>query len=186
MLDVMAGSVANQGMNYLLSGNVPRRGGNRHPNIQPQDVFACRDGQLVLVVGNDGQFRKFCAVIERLDLADDPRFVRNGDRVRNQQILLALVEEALAARDAADWAERFNAAGVPCGPINGIDQVLADPQIVHRQLLRRLPHPTAGELPQVVSPLRFKNATLEFGRAPPLLNQHGAEILAEIGWTGPV
>jgi crotonobetainyl-CoA:carnitine CoA-transferase CaiB-like acyl-CoA transferase len=181
MLDVQVGFLANQAMNYLASGKEPHRTGNAHPNIQPQDVFACRDGHLALVVGNDAQFEKFCVAIGRPDWVTDDRFRANPDRVRNRATLKALITDVLATADLSDWIARLDAAGVPCAPINTVPMVLEEPQVKHREMLRQLPHPLAGTVPQIVSPMRFRDATLNFERAPPLLGQHTDEVLAELG-----
>jgi crotonobetainyl-CoA:carnitine CoA-transferase CaiB-like acyl-CoA transferase len=168
-------------MNFLVSGRPPRRSGNAHPNIQPQDVFPCRDGHMVLVVGNDSQFEKFCDAAGRPAWRDDERFRTNPDRVRNRETLKGMIAEVLAERDMHDWIARFDAAGVPSAPINSVPMVFEDPQVKHREMLRHLPHPLAGTVPQVVSPMRFQEAPLAFERAPPLLGQHTDEILAELG-----
>jgi crotonobetainyl-CoA:carnitine CoA-transferase CaiB-like acyl-CoA transferase len=182
MLDVQIGFLANQAMNYLLSGKPPRRSGNAHPNIQPQDVFACRDGHAAIVVGNDGQYEKFCAAIGRPDLLTDERYAANAGRVRNREALKQTIEDTLAQGDVKDWMAKIEAAGVPCAPINTIPMALEDPQVKQRGMLRHLPHPTAGSVPQVVSPMRFADAPLSYDRAPPLLGEHTEEVLREIGW----
>jgi len=181
MLDVSVAALSNQAMNHLVSGATPTRKGNKHPNIQPQDVFATRDGHIALAVGNDEQFRRFAAAIGRPDLADDPRYATNVERVRNLDVLHPLVGERLATGSLDHWIAAFGAADVPCGPINTIPRVFEDPQVRHRGMLRQLPHPLAGTVPQVVSPMRFTNAPLAFERPPPLLGQHTAEVLAELG-----
>ena len=181
MLDVQAAILANQGMNWMLSGVAPKRGGNRHPNIQPQDVFPCADGHLVLAVGNDGQFAKLCGVLERPEWASDERFKNNSGRVRNNAELTLLLSERFRALSRTDLTRALDAVGVPCAPINDIPQVFDDPQIRHRQMRRDLPHSTAGTVPQIVSPLRFTDAPLRFDRAPPLLGEHTNDILAELG-----
>jgi crotonobetainyl-CoA:carnitine CoA-transferase CaiB-like acyl-CoA transferase len=182
MLDVQVGFLANQAMNYLVSGKPPRRSGNAHPNIQPQDVFACRDGHLALAVGNDSQFEKFCRAIGRPEWTTDERFRINSGRVRHRDVLKALISDIFAGGDAAGWVTRIAAAGVPCAPINTVPMVLEEPQVKHREMLRHLPHPLAGAVPQVVSPMRFRDAELTFDRAPPLLGQHTGEILRELGF----
>jgi crotonobetainyl-CoA:carnitine CoA-transferase CaiB-like acyl-CoA transferase len=181
MLDVGVACLANQAMNYLISGKVPRRTGNAHPNIQPQDVFATRDGHMVLVVGNDGQFAKCCEVLERPQWGSDERFAKNSGRVRNLAVLRPLIAEILLRRDTADWIARLEAAGVPCGPINTVPQVFEEEQVRHRGMLADIAHPLAGTVPQVVSPMRFTDAPLAFERAPPLLGEHTADILRELG-----
>lgn len=181
MLDVGVACLANQAMNFLVSGKVPRRTGNAHPNIQPQDVFATRDGYMVLVVGNDGQFAKCSEVLGRSEWATDERFAKNAGRVRNLAVLRPLIAEILLTRDTADWIARLEAAGVPCGPINTVPQVFEEDQVRHRGILADIAHPLAGTVPQVVSPMRFTDAPLAFERAPPLLGEHTAEILRELG-----
>jgi crotonobetainyl-CoA:carnitine CoA-transferase CaiB-like acyl-CoA transferase len=181
MLDVQVSFLANQAMNYLVSGRPPRRNGNAHPNLQPQDVFPCRDGHLVLVVGNDGQFARFCEAVDRPELAVDPRFATNAARVQNRAVLTPLITDLLAARDLADWIARFERAGVPCGPINTIPMVFEDEQVRHRGMLLKVPHPLADAVPLVASPMKFAEATLSFDRPPPLLGQHTEEVLRELG-----
>jgi crotonobetainyl-CoA:carnitine CoA-transferase CaiB-like acyl-CoA transferase len=183
MLDVMVATIANQGMNYLVSGKTPQRMGNKHPNIQPQDVFQCTDGQMVLAVGNDGQFASFCQAMNRPDLASDPRFTTNSSRVVNLVALMEILVEEIGKRSRAECIEALRAHGVPCGPINTIPEILAEPQIIHREMLRYLPHPTAGKVPQIVSPLRLKQNPLAFNDAPPLLGADTQAVLKEIGVT---
>jgi crotonobetainyl-CoA:carnitine CoA-transferase CaiB-like acyl-CoA transferase len=181
MLDVSVAMLANQAMNYLVSGKVPTRQGNRHPNIQPQNVYPVSDGYIVLAVGNDGQFRKFAEVIGQPELADDARFASNPARVTNLPELEAILIKALACGTISHWVAAFAQAGVPSGPINTIDRVFKEAQVKRRQMLRDVPHPTAGTVPQVVSPLNFKNAPLKFEHSPPLLGEHTDEVLRELG-----
>jgi len=181
MLDVQAAFLANQAMNWLISGNTPKRGGNRHPNIQPQDVFACADGFVALAVGNDGQFGKLARTLGHPEWIDDERFACNPARVRNHSLLDPLLRAQLQMRKRQDVIAALDAAGVPCAPINTVPEVFAEAQIEHRRMLRKLPHPSAGDVPQVVSPLQFTQAPLAFERAPPLLGEHTDEILQELG-----
>src|SRR5690606_12074855 len=181
MLDVPVGLLANQAMNYLLGNRVPRRTGNAHPNIQPQRTFACADGDIVLVVGNDQQFAALCRAIARPELAGDERYATNGQRVRNQSTLDPILDAAFAARPRAYWLDALKQAGVPAGSINTVPEVFADPQVRHRDMLRHLPHPVAGSVPQVMNPLKFGASGLRADLAPPLLGQHTEEILAELG-----
>lgn len=186
MLDVSVAMLANQAMNYLVSGKAPIRRGNRHPNIQPQDVFAVADGHLVLAVGNDEQFRRFAEVLGCPEWASDARFATNAARVTHLDILHPLIGERFLTQPLAHWLAALGAAQVPCGPINTVPMVFEEAQIKHREMLRDLPHPLAGTVKQVVSPMRFANAPLAFERAPPLLGEHTAEILAELGLAGEV
>ncbi len=181
MLDVQSAFLANQAMNYLISDKLPRRNGNSHPNIQPQDVYPCRDGFMVLAVGNDGQFAKFAEVIGRLELAADPLFATNEARVVNLPALNEILRERLATDDMKAWVAKCEDAGVPCGPINTVKDVFEDPQLIERKMLRSVEHPVSGPIPTVVSPIRFREAQLSFDRAPPTLGQHTAEVLAELG-----
>jgi crotonobetainyl-CoA:carnitine CoA-transferase CaiB-like acyl-CoA transferase len=180
MLDVQVGFLANQAMNYLLSGREPRRRGNRHPNIQPQDVFRCRDGHLVLAVGNDTQFRRFAEIIGHAALADDPDYATNDQRVRHLDALHPIIAAALAAEDVAHWLAALERAGVPGAPINTVAAVLDDEQVKHREMVREIPHPAAGSLAQIANPLRLAEAPLRYDRPPPLLGEHTAEVLAEL------
>lgn len=185
MLDVQTAVLANQAMNYLISGREPRRTGNRHPNIQPQDVFKCRDGHLVLAVGNDTQFQRLAVVIGRPDIAQDPRYATNKARIENLQDLLALLRECFAQKPLGEWLTLLEREGIPSGPINTIPMVFEEPQLKHRELLRHLPHPLAGTVPQVTSPIRLTNAPLTFDRPPPLLGQHSEEVMRELGLSLP-
>jgi crotonobetainyl-CoA:carnitine CoA-transferase CaiB-like acyl-CoA transferase len=181
MLDVQAAFLANQAMNWLVSGNTPKRGGNRHPNIQPQDVFPCADGFVALAVGNDGQFGRLAEILGHPEWIRDERFATNPARVRNHPLLDPLLRAELVGRLRHELIVALDAVGVPCSPINTVPEVFAEPQLQHRKMLRSLPHPTAGEVPQVVSPLNFTNEPLAFDRPPPLLGQHTDEILRELG-----
>ncbi|WP_367353190.1 CaiB/BaiF CoA transferase family protein [Achromobacter animicus] len=181
MLDVQVGLLANQAMNFLLGNKVPRRTGTAHPNIQPQRTFACADGDIVIVVGNDGQFATLCDMLGQPALAQDPRFITNSQRVRNQDTLDPILDAIFVTQPRAHWLAALKKAGVPAGSINTVPEVFEDPQVVHRAMLRRLPHPAAGSVPQVMNPLRFGSATLRADAAPPQLGQHTADVLAELG-----
>ncbi|MYZ42096.1 CaiB/BaiF CoA transferase family protein [Schauerella aestuarii] len=183
MLDVQAAVLSNQALNHLVSGKTPQRNGNAHPNIQPQDVFACADGEVILVVGNDGQFAKLAAAVDRPDWATDARFATNAQRVRNIDVLKPLILEAFATRTRADLTTTLDRAGVPCGPINAVPDVFADPQVVHRGMRIDLPHPAGVDVPLVASPMKFMGTPLTFERAPPTLGQHVDDVLGGIGYS---
>jgi len=183
MLDVQVATLANQAMNYLVSGKVPQRNGNAHPNIQPQDVYACADGDAILVVGNDGQFAKLCAVLGQAEWAQDERFATNAQRVRNIQILSAMLRHEFAQRPRADLIAALDGAGVPCGAINSVPEVFEDPQVKARGMLKYVPHPCGVQVPQVSSPMRFAQTPLQDLAAPPLLGQHSRQVLEELGYS---
>ncbi|KQP15095.1 CaiB/BaiF CoA-transferase family protein [Pseudorhodoferax sp. Leaf267] len=182
MLDVQVATLSNQAMNYLVSGKLPQRNGNAHPNIQPQDVYACADGDAILVVGNDGQFAKLCQVLGRPDWTTDERFATNAQRVRNIATLSALLREDFAQWPRDKLIAALDTAGVPCGPINNVAEVFEEPQVRERGMLRHVPHPCGVDVPQVGTPMRFADAALQVPAAPPLLGQHSEDILSELGY----
>lgn len=183
MLDVQVATLANQAMNYLVSGKTPKRNGNAHPNIQPQDVFPCQDGDFILVVGNDSQFTHLCKVLGVTDWALDERFSTNPARVRNLPILSALLRERFSKWIRADLIAALDMAGVPAGAINSVADVFAEPQVIAREMLRYVPHPSGVDVPQVASPLRFANNPLQTQTAPPLLGADSESILKELGYS---
>ncbi|HCX32781.1 MAG TPA: CoA transferase [Rhodocyclaceae bacterium] len=180
LLDCTVAMLANQATNYLASGRSPGRLGNAHPNIVPYQSFAAADGDVIVAVGNDGQFRRYCEAIGRPGLADDPRFATNRARVANRAPLVALLEPIMAQRRSREWVERLEAAGVPCGPINRIEEVFADPQVIHRGMKIELEHPLAGRVSLVGNPIRMSATPIEYRDPPPLRGQHGAQILREL------
>jgi crotonobetainyl-CoA:carnitine CoA-transferase CaiB-like acyl-CoA transferase len=182
MLDVQVATLANQAMNYLVSGKVPRRNGNAHPNIQPQDVYACADGEVILVVGNDGQFAKLCQVLGHPEWVVDERFATNAQRVRNIGELSALLKDAFGEWEREKLIAALDTTGVPCGPINTVADVFKEPQVQAREMLQRVPHPSGVEVPLVASPIRLDGDALPIRSAPPLLGQHSVDILSELGY----
>jgi crotonobetainyl-CoA:carnitine CoA-transferase CaiB-like acyl-CoA transferase len=180
LYDVMLAMLANMNMNYLTSGRAPGRAGNAHPNIVPYQVFEAADGHVIVAVGNDGQFAKFCEVAGRTDLAADPRFARNADRVRHREVLVPLLETIVRQHTVAHWVDALDAAKVPCGPINDIARALADPQVAARGMRIDLPHTLAGLVPLVANPIRLSETPPAYERAPPLLGEHTDEVLREL------
>ena len=179
LYDVMLAMLANMNMNCLTSGRAPGRAGNAHQNIVPYQVFAAADGHVIVAVGNDGQFVKFCEVAGRPDLAVDPRFVRNADRVRHRAVLVPMLEAIVRERPVAYWVEALDAAKVPCGPINDIAHALADPQVAARGMRIDLPHALAGTVPLVANPIKLSETPPTYERAPPLLGEHTDEVLRD-------
>ena len=177
LFDSQVAVLANQGANYLATGISPRRLGNAHPNIVPYQTFKTADGDVILACGNDNLFRKFCEVAQCQDLAADERFATNGMRVENRAELTEILNAIFRGRTTREWTEALEAAGVPNGPINTLEQVFREPQAVARALRIEIPHPLAGKVALVRSPMRFSETPLEHGVPPPLLGQHTDEIL---------
>jgi crotonobetainyl-CoA:carnitine CoA-transferase CaiB-like acyl-CoA transferase len=179
LLDTQVAMLANLGANYLTTGVAPQRVGNAHQNIVPYQVFEVRDGHMILAVGNDSQFVKFCEVAGQPQLARDPRYARNADRVRQRAELVPLLAALMKARTRADWLESLEATKVPCGPINDLDDVFADPQVAQRGMTVEMPHPQAGRVRLVASPMKFSATPVQYRRPPPLLGEHTIEVLRE-------
>ena len=171
--------LANQAMNYLNTGVAPKRLGNAHPNIVPYQDFPSADGNFIIAVGNDGQFRKLCEVAGCAALADDPRFSSNKARVAHRAELIPLLRQATVFKTTAEWITLLEAAGVPCGPINDLAQVFADPQVQARGLRLDLPNSLGSTTPQVASPLRLSETPVEYRNAPPLLGEHTEQVLTQ-------
>ena len=180
LFDVSVASLANQAMNYLVSGTAPGRLGNAHPNIVPYQAFATADGHIILAVGNDSQFRKFCDIAGLAGLADDPDYATNKARVTNRVALLPAVAEAMTQQTTQWWLEKLGAAGVPAGPINSIDAALDEPQARHRRLAAEIPDAMKGSIPTVASPLRLAQTPPRATLPPPRLGAHSREVLAEL------
>ncbi|HQY46274.1 MAG TPA: CaiB/BaiF CoA-transferase family protein [Usitatibacteraceae bacterium] len=177
LLDAQVAMLANLSAAYLASGRVPGRMGNAHQAIVPYQVFRAADGFLIVAVGNDGQFARFCEVAGLAALATDPRFATNPARVAHRDELVAVIAGRLATRPAAEWLAALEAAQVPCGPINDLAQVFADPQVLHRGMVATLPHAAAGEVRVVANPVRFSATPARSERAPPRLGEHTDEVL---------
>jgi crotonobetainyl-CoA:carnitine CoA-transferase CaiB-like acyl-CoA transferase len=172
-------------MNYLISGDSPRRQGTAHPNIVPYQAFATGDGHVMLAVGNDRQFASLCTIAGRPELATDPRFRTNASRVAHRAVLVPELAVLLRGRTTAEWLAALGAVSVPCGPINDLAAVFAEPQVRHRALRFELPHPLAGQVPQIRSPVRYSRSVLEYSRPPPLLGEHTDSVLAAEADVGP-
>ena len=186
LLDTQVAMLANLGANYLVSDQAPGRMGNAHQNIVPYQVFevAPRADRgkdfIILAVGNDGQYAKFCEVAGRPDLASEPRFVKNADRVRHRAELVPMLEAVMKTRAKADWLSALEAAKVPCGAINSLDEVFADPQVQARGMVTHWQHPLRADLPLVSSPIKLEKTPVRTDRPPPMLGQHTDEVLGEL------
>jgi formyl-CoA transferase len=180
LLDSHLAWLANVGSNYLISGEVPQRYGHAHANIVPYQAFEASDGWVILAVGNDRQWLRFCAAIDRPDLAADPRFITNSDRVRNRSLLVPLLETLFRTRTQSAWLSLLQASDVPAGPVNTVDRALSGPQVEARRMVRTVDHPAIGPFRMVASPLKLELTPPTIRRHPPTLGEHTEEILREL------
>lgn len=180
LLDVGVACLANQGMNYLYSGKVPGRMGNAHPNTVPYQDFPTADGYMILAIGNDGQFARFCQSAGKPEWAEDPRFKTNEARLAHRATLIPLMRQSTVMQTTRDWIAQLEQVGVPCGPINTVADVFADPQVQARGMQFEMPHPVGGDIPLVASPIRMSGTPVQYRSAPPRLGQDTAEVLAQV------
>jgi len=180
LLDVQVAMLANMNTNYLASGNAPKRWGNAHPNIVPYQTFATSDGHIIVAVGNDGQYRRFVDVGGRPDLAADERFATNPMRVRHRDTLVPLLAEMVKTKTKQQWIDALESAGVPCGPINNLDEVFENPQVQAREMRVDMPHPTGAKVKLVGSPMKMSATPPRYDMPPPMLGQHTKEVLREL------
>ncbi len=183
LLDTQVAMLANLGAAYLATGEAPARAGNAHQNIVPYQVFEVANGHLILAVGNDGQFAKFCAVAGEPGLALDARYTRNADRVKHRDVLVPRLAALMKQRSKADWLAALEAAKVPCGAINNLEEVFADPQVQARAMTVGLVHPLTDTLRLVSSPMKLSLTPVQYRTPPPLLGQHTDEVLSAAGWS---
>ncbi len=181
LLDCQVATLSNQGQNYLISGKIPRRYGNAHPNVVPYQAFPTIDGHIIIAIGNDHQFGKFCQEAGEPALARDPRFLSNADRVRNRDAIVTEVARIVKQRTTSQWLARLGPLGVPCGPINDMEQTFAHPQVQHRKMKLEMDHPSSGKVTLIANPIRFTQHPIVYDRPPPLLGQHTDEVLAGLG-----
>ncbi|NDI87030.1 CaiB/BaiF CoA transferase family protein [Undibacterium crateris] len=180
LLDVQVAMLANMNMNYLTTGVAPQRWGNAHANIVPYQTFATSDGHIIVAAGNDSQYKKFVQIGGRPELADDARFSSNPARVQHREQLIPLLAEMVRLKTKQEWITLLEQAGVPCGPINRLNEVFEDPQVKARQMQISLPHPSAGSAPLVASPMKLSATPVSYRNAPPLLGQHTEQILSDL------
>ncbi len=182
LLDTQIAWLANEGTNYLISGKVPQRLGNQHPNIVPYKLFEAADGPVVLAAGNDRQYQRFCTFAGVPELADDARFRTNSLRLHNRDALYELLDPVFRAKTKTEWVDGLTALGVPCGPVNNIEEVFEDPQVQHRGMRIEMPHPTSatGTVPLLGNPIKMSATPPAYDKPPPVLGQHTAEVLEEL------
>ncbi len=179
LLETSVSWLANIASSYLVAGELPRRWGNAHPTVVPYQTFRASDGWFVLAVGNDRQFADLCRTIERPELAEDERYRTNPARIANRAALIAELQTALAARPVDEWLALFRQHEIPCGAINTLDRVFSNPQVLHRQMVVEVPHPTAGTVKLVGIPFKLSGTPADIRRHPPLLGEHTDEVLME-------
>jgi crotonobetainyl-CoA:carnitine CoA-transferase CaiB-like acyl-CoA transferase len=180
LLDSQVAVLANQALNYLVGGKPPTRLGNAHPNIVPYQTFQTRDGFIIIAVGTDRQFKEYCSIIGRPELAEDPRFITNRGRVENRGALIPLLVEPMKARTTAEWVEALESAAVPCGPINTIDHVFENPQVLARGLQIGLTREDGVQVPGVANPIQFSATPIEYDRPPPRLGDGTERVLRDL------
>src|SRR5581483_10039821 len=180
LLDSQVAWLANVASSYLVSGKRPGRFGNAHPTIVPYQSFKASDGFFCLAVGNDGQWQKLCQVIGHIEWATDPRFATNPARVQYRETVVPLLQEVFSTQNIAFWLQNIAAGGIPCGPVQTIDEVFADPQVLARDMTWTIPHPTAGEVRLVGSPLKLSETSVSCRAHPPLVGEHTEEVLTSL------
>lgn len=177
LLETQVAMLAYAASNYLVAGEVTEKWGSAHPSIVPYQAFKARDKYITVGVGNDNIWQKFCRAAGLGELAEDPKFATNPARVKNRAELIPLIQEKIATRDAAAWLDILNSAGIPCGPINSIAEVFGDPQVIHRQMVKEVDHPTIGKLKLTTYPVKFSETPPDIKLPPPLIGEHTEEIL---------
>jgi crotonobetainyl-CoA:carnitine CoA-transferase CaiB-like acyl-CoA transferase len=180
LLDCVIALTSYQTLNYLIAGKMPRRLGNSHPNIVPYQVFKCKEGDVIVAVGNNSQYVSYCQALERPDLATDPRFAHGEQRVLNRDALIPQLSAIMLTRTMMEWIARLEQFNVPCGPIYTLDQVFDDPQVQHRQMRVDVPHSAGVDAPGLASPLRFSDTPVTYDKAAPTLGEHTEQVLGAL------
>lgn len=179
LLDSVVALNSYQALNYFISGRLPQRQGNAHPNMVPYQVFKCRDGNIIIAIGNDGQFRRFAKAVGHEAWASDPRYATNPERIRNRESLVAEISKVMLGHDMTALVNLLESVQVPCGPIYTMSQVFEDPQVQHRGMKISLPHSAGVMAPNVASPMRFSDSAIEYHHAAPMLGEHTDQVLSE-------
>ncbi|HKQ84205.1 MAG TPA: CaiB/BaiF CoA-transferase family protein [Steroidobacteraceae bacterium] len=179
LLDSVVALNSYQALNYFISGKIPQRQGNAHPNMVPYQVFRCRDGNIIIAIGNDGQFRRFAKAVGHEEWASDPRYATNPERIRNRESLVAEISKVMLVHEMTALVNLLESVQVPCGPIYTMDQVFEDPQVQHRGMRISLPHSAGVMAPNVASPMRLSDSAIEYHHAAPMLGEHTDQVLAE-------
>jgi len=180
LLDCVIALTSYQALNYLIAGKLPRRLGNSHPNIVPYQVFKCKEGDVIVAVGNNSQYVSYCQALERPDLATDPRFAHGEQRILNRDTLIPQLSAIMLTRTMMEWIARLEQFNVPCGPIYTLDQVFQDPQVQHRQMRVDIPHSAGVDVPGLASPLRFSDTPVTYDKAAPTLGEHTEQVLGTL------
>ena len=184
MLDLQVAWLTYMGGYYFATGSNPKKVGAAHPTLVPYQAFMCQDGKYInIAVGSERLWQRFCAAMGREDLQEDPNYKENGDRVRNRSKLVPLLQEEFLKKPTAEWVAQIEAGGVPCGPINELSDVFADPQVLDRNMLLEVAHPTLGTIKQAGIPIKYSRTEGDIRLPPPLLGEHTRELLSEMGYT---
>jgi formyl-CoA transferase len=184
LLDVQASALANVASNYLVAGQEAKRWGTAHESIVPYQVFRTRDRPIAIAVANQKLWGRFCALAGKPEWLEDPRFASNPKRVENREVLLPLIDELMAQKSCDEWMERFVEASIPCGPVNDMQHLFADPQLRHRKMVAEVPHPTIGTLRLGGIPIKYSETPGSVRLPPPLLGEHTEVVLTELlGYT---
>ncbi len=180
LLDTQVAWLANQNSNYLIGGAAPQRMGNAHPNVVPYQTFATKDGSVILAIGNDSQFKRFCDAAGIAETGADARYASNALRIANRAACIAAIAPAMEKKTTAEWIAALEPLGVPCGPVHGLDEVFANPQIKHRNMQVNVPHPLTGTVPLVANPIKYSRTPLDYQTPPPLLGEHTTQVLRDL------